>query len=183
VPLFLTWRLFGSLPQSVLQARREESSTLTEGQRFLAFDRQMDFAESGPTWLKQPEVATCVIDTLLLAAQDWGLYELHAWVVMSNHVHVLLTPHKAVEDVTRSVKKTSARRANLILSRTGRPFWQDESYDHWVRDAKEFERIAGYIEWNPVRAGLVKRPEDWPWSSASETRQEGRSGTCPTAAQ
>src|SRR5579863_7137316 len=133
----------------------------------------MDFAESGPTWLKQPEVATCVIDTLLLAAQDWGLYELHAWVVMSNHVHVLLTPHKAVEDVTRSVKKTSARRANLILSRTGRPFWQDESYDHWVRDAKEFERIAGYIEWNPVRAGLVKRPEDWPWSSASETRQEG----------
>jgi len=69
--------------------------------------------------------------------------------------------------VTRAVKKTSARQANLILGRTGQTFWQDKSYDHWVRNAKEFDRIVGYIEGNPVRAGLVEQAEEWPWSSAS----------------
>ena len=117
-------------------------------------------------WLKRPKVAACFVDTLLVAEKTWELCDLFAWVVMSNHVHVLLSPHGPLQDVTRAVKKTSARQANLILARTGRPFWQEESYDHWVRDGKEFDRIVGYIEWNPVRAGLVERAEDWPWSSA-----------------
>jgi hypothetical protein len=71
-------------------------------------------------------------------------------------------------EVTRAVKNTRAREANLILGRTGLRFWQDKSYDHRVRDGKELERIVRYIEWNPVRAGLVGRAELWPWSSASE---------------
>jgi hypothetical protein len=53
-----------------------------------------------------------------------------------------------------------------LLGRTGEPFWQEESFDHWVRGDEEFNRIAHYIEQNPVKAGLVKRSEDWPWSSA-----------------
>ena len=69
------------------------------------------------------------------------------------------------EDVTRAVKKTSATQANLILGRTGLPFWQDESYDHWVRDGKQFDQITRYIEGNPVKAGWVESIEDWPWSS------------------
>ena len=48
----------------------------------------------------------------------------------------------------------------------GQSFWQDESYDRLVRDGAEFQRIERYIEWNPVKAGLVARPEDFPWSSA-----------------
>jgi len=165
VSIFLTWRLFGSLPKQKLYERSE--AILTEGQRFLAIDRQMDAAATGPTWLKNPAIAGCVVDTLFLGEQEWELYKLCAWVVMSNHVHVLLTPRVKLADVTRSIKKTSARQANLILARTGQPFWQDESYDHWVRDGKEFDRITAYIEWNPVRAGLVKCVEKWPWSSAS----------------
>jgi REP element-mobilizing transposase RayT len=94
------------------------------------------------------------------------LYELLAWVVMSNHVHVLLQPHKPLREVTRAVKNTSARQANLILGRTGLRFWQDESYDRWVRDGKELQRSMRYIERNPVKAGLVERAELWPWSSA-----------------
>jgi hypothetical protein len=50
---------------------------------------------------------------------------------------------------------------------TGSYFWQDESFDHWVRNPAEWEKIRTYIERNPVSAGLVARPEDWPWSSAS----------------
>jgi putative transposase len=92
-PIFLTWRLFGSLPQ---QRQTESASALTEGQRFLALDRQMDSARSGPTWLKHPQVAAGVVATLFLAEQQWGLYKLFAWVVMSNHVHVLLSPHKTL---------------------------------------------------------------------------------------
>jgi REP element-mobilizing transposase RayT len=157
----------------------ERYGSLTEGERFLILDRQMDCASSGPTWLKHPAVAACVADTLLDSGQTWGLYKLFAWVLMSNHVHVLLTPHRKLADVTRAIKKTSATRANLILGRTGQPFWQDESYDHWVRDASEFDRIAGYIEWNPVRAGLVERAEDWPWSSASGRFKSWQVGNLP----
>jgi hypothetical protein len=73
------------------------------------------------------------------------------------------------------LKGTTARRANEILRLTGRPFWQEESYDRWVRDEREFQRIRAYVEENPVRAGLVAGPEEYPWSSASRSfhRQPG----------
>ena len=53
-----------------------------------------------------------------------------------------------------------------MLARTGNPFWQEESYDHLIRNAAEGERIRWYIEQNPVRAGLVREPCDYRWSSA-----------------
>ena len=53
-----------------------------------------------------------------------------------------------------------------MLGLTGQPFWQDESYDRLVRNDTEFERIADSIEMNPVKAGLVATPEEYPWSSA-----------------
>jgi putative transposase len=119
-------------------------------------DRQMDRASSGPTWLNDPRIASCFVDTLFIPEKKWELYELFAWVVMSNHVHVLLRPNKPLREATRAVKNTSAREANIIFDRRGTPFWQDESDDHWVRDGKEFNRIVRYIEWNPVRAGFVE---------------------------
>jgi len=90
----------------------------------------------------------------------------YAWVVMPNHVHTLFLPRVALPVITRWVKGSTARQANLALARTGQPFRQDESYDHWVRDEKQFIRIARYIEQNPVSAGLVRAAELWPWSSA-----------------
>ena len=53
-----------------------------------------------------------------------------------------------------------------MLGLTGRPFWQDESYDHMVRNEREFEKIRSYIEENPVRAGLVREASEYRWSSA-----------------
>ena len=55
----------------------------------------------------------------------------------------------------QGLKGYTAREANRLLGRTGQPFWQGESYDHWVRDETEFIRIIAYIENNPVKAGLV----------------------------
>jgi type I restriction enzyme R subunit/putative DNA methylase len=89
-----------------------------------------------------------------------------AWVIMANHVHVLITPNQSLAWITKTLKGFSARRANEILGRPGQPFWQDESYDHWARNRLESERIQRYIEGNPVAAGLVARPELWRWSSA-----------------
>jgi REP element-mobilizing transposase RayT len=79
----------------------------------------------------------------------------------------------------RSIKSFSARRANEILGRTGEPFWQDEYYDHWVRDPTEFGKIADYIEFNPVAAKLVEQFEDWPWSSAHERSEQDRQARRP----
>jgi type I restriction enzyme R subunit/putative DNA methylase len=92
---------------------------------------------------------------------------LHAYVVMPNHVHALLEPRVALRRITGGIKGQSARDANRKLGRAGQPFWQDESFDHWVRNAAELERIRKYIEQNPVKAGLAKYAGQWRWSSAN----------------
>jgi REP element-mobilizing transposase RayT len=86
---------------------------------------------------------------------------------MPNHVHVLLLPLTPLPQITQWLKGRTARESNLLLGRPGQPFWEHESYDHWVRDEREFNRIWTYIENNPVGAGFVASPEDWPFSSAS----------------
>ena len=118
-------------------------------------DRLLDQARTGPVYLKQPEIAQLVIDSLRYGQDSLGHYTLHAFVVMPNHVHLLLTPHVEVPKLLWSLKGITAKRANQILGFTGRAFWQEESYDHVVRNGKEFDRIRGYIEANPVRAELA----------------------------
>ncbi|OAI41588.1 hypothetical protein AYO40_02955 [Planctomycetaceae bacterium SCGC AG-212-D15] len=66
----------------------------------------------------------------------------------------------------QGIKGFTSHEINGLDQARGRVFWQDESYDHWVRDEEEMHRIIVYIENNPVAAGLCARPEDWPWSSA-----------------
>ena len=82
---------------------------------------------------------------------DWRSYQLHAYVVMPNHVHLLVTPHVMATRWLGPLKGFTAHEANRSLGTTGKAFWQDESYDHLVRDG-EFDRIREYIEWNPVKA-------------------------------
>ncbi len=135
-----------------------------DGRAFVEADRVLDRA-AGPRWLSQPAVAGCVVRHIL--ENDGSDYQVHAFVVMPNHVHVLLEPWIELSAITRTTKGRSARQANLILGTTGQRFWQDESFDHWVRNELEFSRTVQYIEHNPVTAGLVERPEDWPWSSAT----------------
>ena len=119
------------------------------------------------SFLKEPSIANLVVETIVAGERERGFYELSAWVVMPNHVHLLILPKVALPEITRWLKGSTARRANQLLGRTGLPFWQDESYDHWVRTTKELDRIIGYIEENPVSAGLVVSMELWPWSSAA----------------
>ncbi len=140
---------------------------LSPGEQFKLADLQLDRATAGPLWLEDPHIAAIVVKTLQRGAGELHHYDLYAYVVMANHVHVLLTPQVEVRTLTRSLKGVTARAANLILHRTGQRFWQEESFDHWVRGPAQFARIKSYIEQNPVTAGLVTIPEHWPWSSAS----------------
>jgi REP element-mobilizing transposase RayT len=87
---------------------------------------------------------------------------------MPNHVHLLLTPMPdvALAVILQRVKGASARAANRVLRRSG-TLWQHESWDTAIRSDKHFETVVEYIEFNPVKAGLCERPEDWPHGSAS----------------
>ena len=172
--LFVTWRLYGSLPEKLIRSIRNWGEIQkgprhpNAGKLFRELDKQLDAGQTGPDWLRQPRIAKLVAESLVFAAESVGLYDLHAFVVMSNHVHVLLTPKAPLNRITRRVKGFTALRANAILRRRGRPFWQDESFDRWIRSDSEFQRVKSYIERNPVLAGLVDAPEKWPWSSASK---------------
>ena len=159
--LFLTWHLHG-----VLQAfERAPPGKPLSGEAFVLMDRKLDAARTGPRFLLQDAIGSLVIASLLHGVEI-GNYELEAFVIMSNHVHVLLLPKVPVSKLMKSLKGYTAREANKVLGRTGEPFWQKESYDHWVGDEVEWGRIKNYIENNPVKAGLVARPEDYKWSSA-----------------
>jgi REP element-mobilizing transposase RayT len=85
---------------------------------------------------------------------------------MANHVHLLIWHRIAPDRLLKSLKGSTAREANRLLGRTGQSFWQKESYDHYVRNPSEFEKIREYIENNPVKAGLAQSPRDYRWSSA-----------------
>ena len=177
VSIFLTWRLFGSLPR---QADRDAQQK-DRGRAFVEIDRLLDRAVHGPQWLRDPRLAALVTDALEHGDRVLRRYDLIAYVVMSNHVHALLSPIAGVPLITRTIKGTTARGANQILKRTGQPFWQHESFDHWVRNDFERRRIIGYIEANPVTAGLVKREQDWPWSSAARWRNRHQEDPDPAS--
>jgi putative transposase len=184
---FLTWRLSGSLPKSVieeLQAIRLHLGTKKDvtafdarviefKKMFARIDRILDKAETGPTWLAIPEVADMVQKAIVEGYAY--LYKLWAYVIMANHLHVLLKPKPgfSLEIITKHLKGFTAHEAHLLLGRSGETFWQDECFDHWPRDDDEFFRIVDYIENNPVKAGLVTKRENWLWSSAAERKRRG----------
>ena len=180
-PIFLTWNLKGSLPREVLEMLERERERLQrqpprsgESVRernlreskilFGMADRALDSASNGPLHLKDPDAATIVEDSILFGVPE--RYALFAWCVMANHVHVLTTPLWDLKDITQSIKGYTAHEINGLQNARGRVFWQDESYDHWVRDEGELFRIIEYIENNPVAAGLCAKQADWPYSSA-----------------
>jgi len=169
--LFITWLLFGSLPND----KPVDSRTYpTKGHAFVARDRQLASCATGPKWLEEPAIAELVANTILAADKERRFYNLSAWVVMPNHVHLLILPLVPVPSITKWIKGSTAREANKLLRRTGNPFWQDESYDHYVRNEEQtvrtglssVDRIVAYIEHNPVATGLASISDQWPWSSA-----------------
>lgn len=193
---FVTFRLADSLPREVffklqqeraerlnrvclqqsatgkVQATKSRSAALQEIERdyFRRIEEYLDKG-SGECWLRRPEIAGLVGGALGLFQGE--RYQLRAWVVMPNHVHVVLwpMPNHTLSAILKGWKGYTAREANKLLGRTGQSFWQRESYDHWIRNDVEHHRCCRYVTNNPVKARLCRAAEDWPWSSAWRRRQ------------
>ena len=149
---------------------------------FRAFEEALHNNNSGPMWLGDETVAGIMKESL--HHRDNQEYQLDAYCIMPNHVHVVFTPNISEKDlrayqtkrglrfhskvsttskIMESLKGYTARKCNQALHRSG-SFWQTESYDHVVRDGTGFDRIVNYVLNNPVKAGLVSEWQEWKWS-------------------
>ena len=180
---FVTFRLAGTLPRDVLikfKAEREAIMAAAQAaKRPLTWQEQEELfrwyssrvdkyldAGNGDCWLARPEIADIVASAMQFHVGQ--RFDLHAWVVMPNHVHAVLRPRTdwTLSEILKSWKGFSARETNRLLKRTGMVFWQVESYDHLIRDDEDLHRCCHYTTMNPANAGLCEHPEDWRWSSA-----------------
>jgi len=126
-PVFLTWRLYDSLPPN----RAFPTAALNSGQAFHAMDRLLDETRTGAFYLRQPAVADMIVEAIQYNASILGHYVLHAFVVMPNHVHLLTTPGVALPKLTKSLKGITAKQANVILGLTGSPFGKRKVMTIW----------------------------------------------------
>ena len=159
--LFLTWRPWGSLPAKV-----DFTVYPTPGHAFMAHDRALDGRASGPLWLRDSQIADLVAQAILIGDGERHFYQLFALGGNAEPRTFADPPSGPNPWVDEMVERIDGQNANRILGRTGQPFWQDESYDHYLRRSTQVERTVAYIEGSPVNAGLVCSTERWRWSSA-----------------
>ncbi|HEV3022195.1 MAG TPA: transposase [Pirellulales bacterium] len=178
VTYFVTFRTDDSVPQALLRSwhsRRDVwlrrhgfdpkgdgwKSNLRENAELddeyhARFTREfMDYLDRGfgACVLRDANLAQIVAHSL--RHFDGERYDLGDFVVMPNHVHLLvgLRGLTEIEALCRSWKKFAAGKINRALARDGR-FWQEESFDHLVRSVEQFAHFEGYIAQNPSQAGL-----------------------------
>ena len=183
---FITFRLYNSIPTDVLIKFQEEKAlkiSEIEGRKlidkekqkvlyqeekrfFVLFDNILERHATDDSALKNPEIAQIVADKMY--ELDEHYYDLLAFCIMSNHVHLLIDTKnyeifqekKSVSYFMQLLKGGTAFQINRKLGRKG-TFWQAESYDHIVRNEKALLNITRYIALNPVKAGLVENWENW----------------------
>ena len=187
---FITYRLKGTIPLKILHELRNRREFNTDFKSktekyqsdikfFAEYDKLLD-SNFKIRHLRNKEIAEKVKYTLHYP--DKKEYNLICYTIMPNHVHLVFhllakeehlyadrnvcdtvtQPFQAVKvaKIMQSIKGYSSREANKILKRKG-SFWQSESYDHIVRDEDELNRIIKYVFYNPIKAKLVDKWEDW----------------------
>jgi putative transposase len=180
---FVTTRLYGSIPKLIIEnlkvqrdflikeaKHNKEALYVAQKRYFKLYDDALDRNPNAPYWLLQPEIAEIISNSLHF--RDKKLFDLWAFSIMPNHIHLLLTTYETNNGylckILQDFKKYTGREANKTLNRTGNPFWEEEYYDHVVRDEAEFCRIENYILQNPVKAGFVKEWQLWKWNYQAE---------------
>ncbi|HQU82607.1 MAG TPA: transposase [Pyrinomonadaceae bacterium] len=167
---FITYRLADSMPQNVLERWRLEVETdeITDADFRRRIENYLD-QSYGNCYLIREEIAEIVKENLLHFENR--KYKLFAWVIMPNHVHLLIKPinNFEISEIIHSWKSFTANRANKLLERND-AFWFPEVFDRYIRNQKHFENTVGYIENNPVKARLCKEKSDWRFSSAYRTK-------------
>jgi len=183
---FVTFRLAGSLPKKVIQQLKESRDTFkknfshkvdyqSESRKFEAllfkkYESLLDGQGTGPNWLSNKNIADIVKEALHF--RDNKEYDLYAFCIMSNHVHLVfrdlysnqedqkIEETFAVTKILQGLKSYTGLMANRELNRTG-SFWHEESYDRLIRNADELNNTIQYTLNNPVNINLVKDLRDW----------------------
>ncbi len=180
---FITFRLADSLPKSSVEWLKNkidnsESHMVHDAfmKAFHAYDRELDINPKGACHLRKTDIADIIKERL--HEYDNRYYDLIAFSIMPNHVHILIDTsvqlpsdydgeppknYKQVDQIMKLIKGGTASKANRILHRQG-IFWQRESYDRYIRDSAHLDNVIHYILQNPVKAGLVKEAHDWEYS-------------------
>ena len=119
-----------------------------------------------PLPVQSERAATLFLDTLF-AYRERGIFQLYEFVVMRDHIHLLLAPKPAVtlERAMQFIKGGYSHRS-MKETRSRMEIWQRSFTNHRIHDRTDFEKHRRYIHLNPVRAGLVEFPKDYPYSSA-----------------
>ncbi len=190
---FITARLAGSLPYNVInklkesyQNKLEKISALVNSKEkrkeynslkwnyFMEFDSLMNKYQNNCSWLSDDRIALIVKEALHY--RDKKVYDLIAYTIMSNHVHLVFIPFfKKISAESKykekyplggimgSLKRHTAKEANKILNREG-AFWQHESYDHIIRNNDKLYKIVEYVLNNPVKVGIAKDKNKYKWN-------------------
>ena len=167
-PQAICFRLADSLPTPVVKQLLADLADWPEDEVVHERRKRLEVLLDnghGAAFLDRPEIGLLIENALLFF--DGARYRLHAWCVMPNHVHVLLTPlneHK-LSSLVHSWKSFTAHRINQVLDQTG-PVWFTEYFDRKIRNERHYEAARFYIEQNPVKARLCKASEEWRFSSA-----------------
>ena len=124
------------------------------------------------TWERHPifinNALAAIVVEQIVSCRDRGFYKLHAFALMPEHLHVLLTPsnESTIEKAMQMIKGGSAHRIGNERPQAF-PIWHRSFHDRWIRDAEQFWLSKSYIEQNPVKAKLVEAAQQYAWSSAN----------------
>ncbi|MCJ7551167.1 MAG: transposase [Anaerolineae bacterium] len=162
----ITFRLADALPTHVVAAMINDPDIKTDEQHRAHAQAYLD-AGHGGCYLNDARIGTLVEDALHYF--DGQRYALLAWVVMPNHVHTLVETREGfpLKRIVHPWKSYTAKAVNALLGRSG-PFWYPAYFDRFVRDERHYLASIAYIHDNPVKAGLVEKPEDWRFSSVRQ---------------
>ena len=159
---FVTFRLHDTVPESVRREveQRKKLSIKLPGDKRASVKEMEAYLDrcTGACHLNNSDVAEVVASTI--EKFEGVHYRLLAWVIMPNHVHLVmkLLPGQLLAKTLHSLKSYTAKEANRILGRTG-TFWQREYYDRLIRNGDELKRAVEYVWANPEKAGLL----NWKW--------------------
>ncbi|MGE5610571.1 MAG: helicase C-terminal domain-containing protein, partial [Bacillota bacterium] len=178
----VTFRLADAMPAEVLDGWRIERDAIVQNakqmNRDLTAEEQRKLRElhsekvekyldagHGECLMKLPQVAGIVAEAIRYF--DGNRYELLAWCLMPNHVHVVLQPLEGFElaRIVHTWKSRTGKEANKVLGRSGE-FWQAEYYDHLVRDEEDLKHSVKYTWENAVNAGIT----NWRWRGLNQVK-------------
>jgi putative transposase len=133
-------------------------------------DSQRTFFITTVTWQRVPilrvEARARLLIEVLFEYRDQGRYLLHEFVVMPDHIHLLLTPAAEIS-LERAVQFIKGGYSYRLRKMEKIQVWQESFTNHRIRDAEDYERHCEYVRMNPVRAKLVGDASAYPFSSAS----------------